>query len=111
MFGLKERKNDENDNKVKVYFEIVAKRDRATLLKIILKRVRPGLIICNDSWSAYQDIINLDKNFKHVMINHSLHFVKPGLIDGNKVHTNGIESEWNNCKRRFKQMNGCSRGH
>lgn len=99
VFGIRERSTS------KCYFEIVSSRDRASLLQIILKRVHPESIIFSDSWSAYNDIVRLDANFRHEMVNHHLNFVNPGT----DVHTNGIESLWNSAKRRFKQMNGCAR--
>lgn len=117
-------------NSSRCYFEIVPNRERTTLLSIILRHVRPGSVIFSDNWSAYNDIGRLEEfrvniflvkkiyfffisiielnliKFKHEFVNHSLYFVKPNT----NVHTNGIESLWNSCKRRFKSMCGCSRG-
>lgn len=99
VFGMRERHTS------KCYFEIVADRERRTLLRIIMKHVNPGSIIYSDNWSAYNEIGRL--NFTHEFVNHSLHFVKPGT----DVHTNGIESLWNACKSRFRKMRGYSRSH
>jgi hypothetical protein len=63
-------------------------------------------------WSSYNDIAKLDKGFQHSQVNHTFNFVAPVrvLVDGKetKVHTNGIESDWNACKARFKYMRGKS---
>lgn len=94
----------------KCYFEIVPTRDREQLLSIIYRRCRPGTIIFSDAWAAYNDIALLDRRFAHYVVNHALHFVAPELVEVNgeqqKLHTNCIESDWNSCKSRFKQMRG-----
>lgn len=109
MFGLRERKSG------RCFFEIVANRDREHLLPIIYKHCKPETVIFSDKWSAYNDIALLNENFKHFSVNHKLHFVAPepveiatnsNSIEQQKLHTNGIESDWNGCKSRFKLMRG-----
>jgi hypothetical protein len=72
------------------------------LLDLIIKHIAPGSIVYSDMWKAYMDIVKVDKNFKHLMVNHSLHFVDPKT----GVHTNNIESTWKTCKMKIKQMCG-----
>ena len=52
---------------------------------------------------------------KHYTLNDSLNSVSKEWVevDGveNRVHTNGIKSDWQACKRRFKNMNGCDRAY
>jgi hypothetical protein len=102
VFGLRERKSG------RCFFEIVANRDREHLLPIIYKHCKP-------KWSAYNDIALLNENYKHFSVNHKLHFVAPepveiatnsNSIEQQKLHTNGIESDSNGCKSRFKLMLG-----
>ena len=46
----------------------------------------------------------LDRQYEHRTVNHSLTFVAP-----NGIHTNSIESTWRAAKWLFKEMNGVSR--
>jgi hypothetical protein len=71
-----------------------------TLLNIIYNHVLPGTTIHSDCWAAYNHIQNLDRQYHHRTVNHSLTFVAP---DG--THTNSIESTWNGAKRQFKDRN------
>jgi hypothetical protein len=68
-------------------------------------RVRPGSLIISDSWSSYNKISQLDKNFRHQTVNHSLHFVDPK----SGAYTNSIEGIWTQVKRKLKDMNGVNR--
>ncbi len=101
VFGMKERESG------KTYMEIVKTRNAATLLKIIYERCHPRTVIYSDLWSAYRSIAFLDKDFVHMTVNHSLHFVDPQT----KVHTNGIESVWRIAKKKIKSMNGIKRSY
>lgn len=109
VFGLRERHTG------RCFFEIVSSRNREKLLPIIYRHCLPESVIFSDKWKAYNDIGELDAQFKHYSVNHSLHFVEPKPIEINtenhKLHTNGIESDWNACKNRFRMMRGCSRAH
>jgi transposase-like protein len=89
--------------KVWVFFKVDS-RDAVTLLNIIYNHVLPGTTILSDCWAAYNRIIDLDRQYDHRTVNHSLTFVAP---DG--THTNSIESTWRAAKRQFKEMNGVSR--
>ena len=88
----------------KCVFKIVPNRKAQTLLAIIYDHVLPGSIIHSDSWSAYNDISSLNKNYIHKKCNHSLAFIIPG-----GVHTNTVESYWNAAKAKLKEMRGVKR--
>ena len=102
VFGLYERATEEESKRV-LFFKVEA-RNAITLLNIIYNHVLPETTIFSDEWAAYNRIVDLDRNFRHQTVNHSLTFVAP---DG--THTNSIESTWRAAKRQFKEMNGVSR--
>lgn len=54
-------------------FVMVPKRNRQTLLSVILKHVKPGSKIMTDGWGAYHCLP--DYGFDHFMVNHSSGFV------------------------------------
>ncbi|CAF0765448.1 unnamed protein product [Brachionus calyciflorus] len=102
VFGLVERLN--SDNESKFCLEIVKNRDALTLIKIICNTCEPETLIFSDSWSSCNKIKDF-KNFKHMTVNHSVNFVDPAT----GTCTNKIESLWNSCKYKFKEMRGCIR--
>lgn len=69
------------------FFVPVPDRTKKTLIKIILKTVRPGTIIITDCWRAYY---TLRSRFKYLTVNHSNNFVDPE----SGAHTNNIERKW-----------------
>jgi hypothetical protein len=76
----------ENSTKQVIFYQ-VEKRDAVTLLNLIYKHVLPGTKIHSDCWTAYNKIIDLDKDNDHRTVNHSIEFV---ARDG--THTKSIES-------------------
>ena len=81
------------------------KRDRATLEKMIMRRVRRGTTILTDKWGGYIGLEGLGNiwfchhfcltlysgmDYKHMTVNHANNFKDP--ITG--VHTNGIEGRY-----------------
>lgn len=56
-----------------LFLQPVDKRDKATLLPIIIDKVHPGTTIITDCWRAYTDLAN--NGFSHLTVNHSLNFV------------------------------------
>ena len=87
--------------------EMVPRRDAATLLPatllpIIQRHVRPGTIIWSNEWAAYRRVQQLPFVSTHATVNHSLEFVTP--VRG--VHTQHVESYWNQVKTKFKRMKG-----
>ena len=66
----------------------VDKRDSATLIPIILSRIRPGSKIISDCWRSYNILSELD--FEHLTVNHKYHFIDPTTL----AHTQNIENLW-----------------
>ena len=62
----------------------------------------PGTIIWSDEWAAYRRVQQLPFVSTHATVNHSLEFVNP--VTG--VHTQHVESYWNQVKTKFKRMKG-----
>ena len=79
---------------------LVASRDAATLLPIIQQHVRPGSIVWSDEWRAYQRVQNLSNVIQHQTVNHYITFRNPTT----GVHTQNVESYWNQVKTRFKRI-------
>lgn len=102
VFGLVERKTD--NQLPKCYLQVVKDREALTLLSIIYEKCNRGTTVYSDCWSSYNKISNF-KDFKHQTVNHSLNFVDPNT----GTCTNKIESLWNACKHKFKEMHGCKR--
>ena len=83
--------------------EIVARKNKATLLYTTRRTCLPGTIIYSNQWAEYGDITGL--GFQHYTVNHSLNFVNPD----NGVHTQHIESYWNKNKIYIKKMKGAKK--
>ena len=83
--------------------EIVARKDKATLLDIVRRIYLPGTIIYSDQWVAYGDITGL--GFQHYTVNHFLNFVN----SEKSVHTQHIKSYWNKNKIYIKKMKGAKK--
>ncbi|CAF0930720.1 unnamed protein product [Brachionus calyciflorus] len=96
VFGLYERETG------RCLFFVFDKRDSVNLLNIIYKFISPNTTIHSDCWSAYNRIKLLDRNFRHLTVNHDLHFVDPKT----RCHTNSIESIWRKTKQYLKKNNG-----
>ena len=86
------------------YLQIVDRRDAATLLPIINDHVAPGPIVHSDKWGAYNQISSLPNVGSHSTVNYSMTFVNPAA----GTHTQHVESYWNHCKTKIKQMKGCA---
>ena len=86
---------------------LVPRRDAATLLPIIKDWCLSGTIIYFDEGAAYNRINTLPNITQHQHVNHSLHFVDPAT----GVHTQNIESYWNNVKTKLKRMRRCHSDH
>ena len=81
-------------------YQVVSKRDAATLLPITQQHVAPGTIIHSDQRQAYNQVATLPNVASHRTINHSVEFVDP-------VTTENVESNWNGAKLKLKQMGVC----
>ena len=91
----------------KGYYQVVEKRDRATLLPIIDRCLKPGSEIHTDDWGAYDNLRQHipHKVARHRVVNHSLNFVDPATA----AHTQQIESKWNQLKQPIKARGGIAR--
>lgn len=56
-----------------MFMETVDKRDKETLIPIILRCVLPGTTIITDCWKAYSGLSEYD--LQHLTVNHTYHFV------------------------------------
>jgi len=94
VFGILKRKG-------KVYTVVVEDTKTATLIPIIVNKIKPDSVVYTDSWRAYNAIdIN---QLRHEKINHSVRFA-----DGVN-HINGIENFWSQAKRILRRYNGIDR--
>ena len=60
----------------------------------IHRYIKTGSTIISDYWKAYNTLSTLnDRDYEHLKVNHSLHFV-----NGNGDHTNKIEGNWRHAK-------------
>ena len=81
------------------YFQVVRRRDRATLLPIIGRCLLPGSVVHTDDWGAYRRRTrNVPNVARHEVVVHKRHFVDPRT----GVHTQHIESAWNRLKQKIK---------
>ena len=87
----------------RAFVHIVNNRTRATLLPIIQQLIIPGSIIWSDTWAPYFTL--QQHGYQHQMVNHTEEFVRP---DG--VHTQEIESLWNQIKAEIKIRRGYTVG-
>ena len=88
------------------YYQVVERRDRATLLPILAKCLQLGSEVYTDDWGAYQGLERHLPNHvsRHRIVVHSDNFVDPT----NGVHTQEVESAWNNLKLGVKNRRGIS---
>ena len=85
---------------------MVPRRDRATLIPIIQRCLRPGTEAHTDDWGAYRDLDRHAPNVaNHKVVVHVDNFVDP--VTG--VHTQEIESKWNELKLGVKAKKGIRR--
>lgn len=69
----------------KVFLVTVERRNRAVLERVVSRFIKHGSIIHTDCWAAYNGLGELDLEFEHRTVYHSIGF----SIDG--IHTNTIE--------------------
>ena len=90
------------------YFQIVPRRDRATLAPILQRILSPGSEVHSDDWGAYFDLTRHVPNVRvHQTVAHACNFVDPAT----GVHTQEIEFAWNRLKYYVKRDRGVRAEH
>jgi hypothetical protein len=90
----------------RMFAEMVERRDAATLLPILRDNVDFGSHIMSDRWAAYEGVKDIDGGvYSHSVVIHEDNFVDP---DNEEVHTQNIESAWNDLKKKLKRQRGTS---
>lgn len=85
------------------YFEVVRRRDRRTLTRILQRVLLPGTEVHSDDWEAYRNLTAHVPNVNiHRVVVHEDNFVDP--LTG--VHTQEVESAWNRLKYRVRIQKG-----
>ncbi len=87
IFGIVERDG-------RVITKVVADVKEKTLLPIVAERVLPRSIVYTDSYTSYDNVRWMGKNYKHERINHTA-----GIYVMGRVHTQTIEGFWSLLKR------------
>ena len=87
----------------KVYTQVVENTKTATLMPIIIDKIKPDSIVYTDCYRSY-NVLDVSE-FKHYRINHSK------LFANQHNHINGIENFWNQAKRHLRKYNGIPRKH
>lgn len=88
------------------FFQVVERRDAATLHPIIEKCLLPRTEVHSDDWGAYRDLDRrINSVGSHSVVVHSRYFVNPRT----GTHTQEIESCWNNLKLKQRMKRGIRR--
>lgn len=89
------------------WLEIVQRRDRITLEKIISAHILPGTILITDAWAGYNNIATMNNGvYMHDVVVHAYNFVDP---IHSEIHTETIEGLWMQAKRKLRYQSGTSR--
>ena len=85
------------------YFQVVRRRDRATLGAILGRVLLPGSEVHTDDWGAYRDWPRHVPNAQlHQVVVHADNFVDPLM----GIHTQEVESAWSRLKYTVKKEKG-----
>lgn len=85
---------------IEARFFIVERRDKHTLIPLILQEVNHGSTIFTDEWGGYRPLRIYGYN--HITINHSQEYV---TVEG--YHTNTVEVAWHHLKTKLlRRMSG-----
>src|SRR4030065_1622776 len=87
----------------KVWAEVVPDVEAKTLIPLISRQVKPGSIVCSDTWKSYTGIAA--KGYVHRLVDHS----KKEYADPQGNHINGLEGFWGYLKRRLAAKGGIRR--
>ena len=102
MFGIVSCAN----SPARGYFQVVDRRNAATLLPIIQRYVLPGTEVHSDDWAAYRRLQLFPNVNRHRVVVHAHNFVDPRT----GVHTQEVESAWSQLKLGQKRRKGLRRG-
>ena len=86
-----------------VWAQVVPDVAAQTLLPLIRRRVRPGSIVCSDTWTSYTGIAA--KGYVHRLVAHG----QGQYSDHRGGHINGLEGFWGYLKRRLAAKGGIRR--
>lgn len=84
----------------KVWAEIVPDVEGRTLLPLIKKRVKPGSVVCTDTWKSYTGVAA--NGYVHRLVKHQ----EGEYVHGQGNHINGLEGFWGYLKRRLAAKGG-----
>lgn len=84
----------------KVWAEIVSDVEAKTLMPLICRQVKPGSVICSDTWKSYTGIAA--KGYIHRLVEHS----RGEYSDKKGNHINGLEGFWGYLKRKLTAKGG-----
>nr|XP_058968487.1 uncharacterized protein LOC131794942 [Pocillopora verrucosa] len=85
------------------YFEVLERRDRASLIPILQRVLLPGTEVHSDDWGAHFNITAHAATVQtHGVVVHAANFVNP--VTG--VHTQKEESAWSRLKYKVKMRKG-----
>ena len=87
------------------YFQVVERRNAATLLPILQRCLKPGTEVHTDDWAAYHRLVGLPNVNTHQVVVHALNFVDPRT----GVHTQEVESAWSQLKLGRNRRKGLRR--
>ena len=88
-------------NPARGYFQVVDRRNAATLLPIIQRCIRPGTEVHSDDWAAYRRVAALPNVSSHRVVVHRHNFVDPRT----GVHRIRLEptQAWSKTEERFDE--------
>lgn len=90
-------------NPCRGYFQVVPRRDRATLTQILQRVLLPRSEVHSDDWTAYRNLpLHVPNVSLHRVVVHQNHFVDP--LTG--IHTQEVESAWSQLKYHIKRERG-----
>ena len=83
-----------------MFFQIVYKRDEATLLSLIEQWIKQNTVVITDMWRSYNGVDKLPPGYQNLSVNHSITFVDP---NDHSIHTNSIEETWGHIKAKLRR--------
>ncbi len=86
-----------------VWAQVVPDIEATTLLPLIRRRVKPGSIVCSDTWTSYTGIAA--KGYVPHLVEHG----RRQYSDRRGSHINGLEGFWGYLKRRLAAKGGIRR--